>query len=425
MVKRSLVLLILLLLIALPSWAAEPLIIDEGDFLGREDAEAISVFVDAMEQVFSMEIQTFLLVPGEEMQQEEFETLLAEKYPFSNERNLYFAYDHTAGYFYVASTGVEELNSEVLQNTLNEALRTDNQGRISLTIIEFYRGIYDILQAGQGNLASPGVVAETSESDVIDEPKGNLIVPKDDILSPGKVYIEDGAGLWSEEQKEDLRKKATELSNREDMAIILVTTASNPDKSSEAFIEDLAEEKFGIDTDQVAFLIDMDNRNVEVNTSGRAIDVLHDQRIEAILDEIFIGMEDSDYYLAAGNFLKATDRYLSLGIDPNYSGRTEREDNNISPIDGLVGLGAGGLGGLLNFGRVKKSYARKTSPLAFAYQNNLIGGIPLQVGTLLNTRVTQRKIPKATSSGGGGGGSSSTTHSSSSGGTRGGGGRSF
>lgn len=421
MVKRTMIFIIALLLLSLPSWAAEPLIVDEAEFLSEEETEAIGDFIDAMEQIFSMEIGTFLLVPDYQMQEGEFEDFLEENFPFSNERNLYFAYDHVAGFFYAASNGIEELDSQKIQDALDKALATDSQDNAFVTLMGFYRGIYDILQPTLGTPAS----SSSGGAVVIgggDEPTDIIIQSGEETLIEAKVYLEDGANLWTEDQRENLRKAAEKLSSREDIAIVLVTTDNNPDKTSEEFIEDLAEEKFGIDTDQVAFLIDMDNRNFEVNTSGRAIDVFHDQRIESILDELSLAMAEAEYYLAATTFLQEADKYLSLGIDPAYKGRKERRENNLSALDGVIGLGAGGLAGLLNFARVKKSYAKKTSPLGFQYQNNLIGGIPLQAGSLLNKRVTQRKIPKSTGSGSD---KSSSTHTSSSGGTRGGGGRSF
>ncbi|HZK09479.1 MAG TPA: TPM domain-containing protein [Clostridia bacterium] len=408
MVKRSLVILLLMVLLALPSWAVESSIIDEGAFLSAEESQGLQAISEALQEAFSIQTKTFLLIPDEELEEEDFKALLKESFPFTSERSLYFALDGTRGIAYVGSEGIQELDPDTLQKMLDEALAVDFQGKLILPLTRFYSGIFDILQANPQ-------LAATSESE-------EAVADEQEVLAPAKVYLDDGANLWNQEQKDMLFKEATRLSNREDMAILLVTTDYNPDKSSEAFIEDLAEEKFGIDTDQVAFLIDMDNRKIEVNTSGRAIDIIHDDRLEAILDGVYLGMEKEDYFLAGQNFIKETDLYLAQGIDPNYGGRKERGENNLSPLDAILGLGLGGVGGFLNFARVKKSYAKKTAPIDFQYRNNIIGGIPLQAGRPINKRVTQRKIPK---SGGGDGGSSSTTHKSSSGGTRGGGGKSF
>ena len=47
---------------------------------------------------------------------------------------------------------------------------------------------------------------------------------------------------------------------------------------------DLYDELFGINTDGIALLIDMQNRRVHVSTSGAAISAIRDRDIEAIID---------------------------------------------------------------------------------------------------------------------------------------------
>lgn len=250
-----------------------------------------------------------------------------------------------------------------------------------------------------------------------------LSVPPASPVDIGKVFLEDLAGLWSEEEKAALLTQAQALSQKHDLRVALATTADSGSKSSEAYIDDICDAAFGIDTDNVGFLIDMDKRIIHISTSGKAIDYLDDKRIETMLDHAFEDVSASAHFLAAQGFLEDTDQYFVAGIDPNYKGRKERDEpNNLSPLDVLAGLGVGGTGGLGFFTRTKKKYARKALPLSFRYHDQLIGGLVPVQGELLNRRTTSRTI---SSSSGSSGGSSSSTHSSSSGGTHGGGGRSF
>ena len=67
----------------------------------------------------------------------------------------------------------------------------------------------------------------------------------------------------------------------------------------------------------ILFLIDMDNGEAYISTTGIAIRYLTDERIESILDLVFDnGLIDGDYYGAAVGFLKGTEDYLEKGFLP-------------------------------------------------------------------------------------------------------------
>lgn len=231
------------------------------------------------------------------------------------------------------------------------------------------------------------------------------------VLSSGSVYLEDRAELWSPEERNTLLEEAAKLAETYGISVALATTDNSMGKTSEAYIDDMTDEQFGINTDNVGFLIDMQNRRIHISTSGKAIDVLNDNRIEKMLDRTFDQVSDEKYFKAAQVFIKDVGNYF------------EKEGpNELSATDALAGIGVGGASGLGFFTKTKKKYQKKAKPKNFQYVNNLVGGFSPVRGTLLNKRVTSTKI--ASSSGGSSGGGSST-HTSSGGGTHGGGGRSF
>lgn len=234
-----------------------------------------------------------------------------------------------------------------------------------------------------------------------------------EVLSSKLVHLEDLAGLWSEEEARELFESATSLAQDHEIFVTLATTNDSRGKSSEAYIDDLADETFGINTDNVAFLIDMQNRRIHISTSGRAIDILDDKKIEKMLDHTFDKVADEDYFGAGKVFMKDVDKYF-----------VKAGPNKVTAMDALAGLGLGGAGGLGFFTSTRKRYSKKASPLSFQYTNNILGGVRANQGALINRRVTTRTIPSSSSSGGSSGGGS-TTHTSSGGGRHGGGGRSF
>lgn len=429
MVKRILILLGVFLLLVTPlSFAKEVTIVDEDGYLDEEESAALRSFLENLQKAYNLEASVLLITPEKDVEEtEEVFDYLLEKYPLGQGNYIRLAYNIENQVFYGYSQGFEELTSDVQQKVLNEIVSLDLGNRAANYINLYFSKLVPYLGTPSvaDALPTPGVVPEKKqETETAPETK---VEPQQGKEVEAKVYLEDKAGLWSEEEKAKLLHKAEEISKREDVAIVLATTDDNPKASSEAYIDDLTDEHFGVDTNQVGFLIDMDKRKVHIGTSGKAIDILDDARIEAILDVVFTqGMEKKDYFKAADVMLDETATYLAQGVHADYEGRKERtEPNSINLVDGLAGLGLAGGSGLGFFGRVKKRYGRKVAPLAFQYQNNLIGGVVPEGGKLIDRRVTTRVIPKSSGGGGSSGGHSSTTHSSSSGGTHGGGGRSF
>lgn len=430
MVKRVLLLLMMVLLLVTPlSFAKEPTIVDDGGFLTEEEHEQLQFFLNNLQTAFDTDIGVFLLTPERTADSTvEFREYLNEKYSIESEKFIVFAYNAENESFYGFSSGFEHLNSEKQQQILDDVATADLGSRaVSYVNQYFVKAVPFMGDASTALLPTPELGEQSEDEDGQETPtEAAPTESKEEVTREAKVYLEDKADLWSAEEETKLIQKAEEISKKEDVAILLATVDENPKKSAEAYIEDLAEEKFGIDTNQVAFLIDMDNRRVEINTAGKTIDILDDIRIEDMLAKILDqGMKKQDYFRAADLMLDDTANYLAQGVHAEHEGRKERtEPNNLSVTDGLAGLGAAGVGGLGFFGRTKKRYARKAAPLRFQYMNNIIGGLPSGQGRLIDSSTTKRQIPKSTDSGGGGG-RSSTTHRSSSGGTRGGGGASF
>ena len=121
-----------------------------------------------------------------------------------------------------------------------------------------------------------------------------------------KTLVVDEANLMSPDQVLDLNDRANALSQEFNMDIVIVTTDDTGGKSSREFADDYFDYNgygVGPNYDGILFLIDMDNRETYISTTGQGIRYLTDVRIEAVLDRVFdSGLLVGDYYGAALGF---------------------------------------------------------------------------------------------------------------------------
>lgn len=246
-----------------------------------------------------------------------------------------------------------------------------------------------------------------------------------------RQLVYDDANLFDPEEIEKLEQEANSLSNDYNMDIVIVTTNDAKGKSSREYTDDFFDYGGfgrGSDYDGILFLIDMDNREAYISTSGIAIRYLTDARIESVLDEVFDNsLGNGDYYGAALDFLEGTKDYLERGIPQGQYNEPERvkEKNKLTVTDIIISLAGGTIAGAVFYGSTKASYKTPRQGNPYSYKANSIVNLSANTDRLINSFVTTRHIPKPPSSKGGSSTGRSTTHRSSSGRTHGGGGRKF
>lgn len=251
------------------------------------------------------------------------------------------------------------------------------------------------------------------------------------VLNPIMVKAEssrifDHADLFSQEEITELDEEANVLSNNYNMDIVIVTTNDASGKTSREYADDYYDDnEFSIGDDQsgILFLMDMDNREVYISTTGQGIRYLTDQRIESVLESVIdSGMGDGDYYSAARGFLNATEEYLESGIPSDQYSQDEgvEVENSLTFIEGIISFISGLIAAAGFFFITKSRYKMKNPEKPLTFRNNSLVSLALSQDDLIDTAVTRRKIPKPSSDSG-----KSTTHESSSGETHGGGGSKF
>ena len=228
-----------------------------------------------------------------------------------------------------------------------------------------------------------------------------------------KIY--DYANLITKDEEEVLYNKVQEFINKYDMDMAIVTINSNPKSSSMAYADDFYDyNNFGKGTNKTGllFLIDMQNRNMWISTTGDAINIYTDSRINTILDYTYDKISNEDYNGCAEQFIEKASYFANKGLTGGSKVVTvPKMICNSLIFAGLVTIVFICIGLATHRKPKKKKEASNyiTQPLKLSNK----------LDTFLDKHVSKVKIETSSSSGG------SSTHIGSSGTSHGGGGRSF
>ena len=245
--------------------------------------------------------------------------------------------------------------------------------------------------------------------------------------------VYDQADLLSITEEEELQNQAEMMREFWEMNFVIVTTDDAEGKTSREYADDFYDALYP-EEDGILYLLDMDNGEIYLSTSGLAIRYLTDDRIDSILDTAFSYVSDGDYYGTFEAFMNESEYYLSQGIPENqynYDVETGEIDAYEEPMEitlgeFLVALIAALIPAFLTMGVIKAKYQLKFEDFHYDPSANSEIAWSVKSDRLVNKIVTHRRIPKNTEGNGrSGGGSRSSVHHSSGGGSHGGGGRKF
>ncbi|MFA5522954.1 MAG: TPM domain-containing protein [Tissierellales bacterium] len=250
-----------------------------------------------------------------------------------------------------------------------------------------------------------------------------------------KVY--DEADLFSVTEKEALQMKASDLSQRIMLDIVILTIDDNKGKTTSDYADDFYDENgfgYGENYDGLILLINLDDRDVYISTLGKAIKYFTDDRIDSILDKVYIFLSEENYGDGADTFLDEVEYYVQKGVPSNQhsydenTGISTKGNINTSTsqkeslinrllIYLLISIGIGGV----SVGIMALNNKGKTITNQNTYLDSNSFKLITKLDRHVNTSVTFVRINTDSGSKGG----RSTTHRSSSGRSHGGGGRKF
>ncbi|MBR5566398.1 MAG: TPM domain-containing protein [Roseburia sp.] len=245
-------------------------------------------------------------------------------------------------------------------------------------------------------------------------------------------YVNDYAGLLTSDETSELERQIADMREKTDWDIFAVTIYDAGGKSSEAYADDFYDECTSEDSDGILILIDMDNREIYISTSGKASRYLADERIERVFDEGFYYVSEGEYASCISAMLSTAEYFYDSGITQDQYNE-DVETGAISEYRTLTWMEvvpvmflAVGVG-LAIYIIVVKSYSMKGGRYDYPYMK--YGKIDLisQEDRFIRQHVTHHRIQTDNGGRSGGGHSSgrSSTHRSSSGRSHGGGGRRF
>jgi len=237
--------------------------------------------------------------------------------------------------------------------------------------------------------------------------------------------IYDESDLLSDEEEAKLLKKLNRYAGRYDCDIAIVTTNDADSMTAQEYADQYAENLgMAMTSDGYAgilFLIDMDNREIYICTSGKAISYYSDERIQDVLYDSYYRIVEGDYYGCCDKFLRGVRTYM---------GRSTSQSGRMSLTGMLARLAISlGLGGYFTSSMVKKRGGRITTS-ASTYLDVSSSKVTAKQDKLVNRTVTRRRIYRNRNhhpSGGffGGGMGGGGFHMSGGGGHHGGGGMKF
>ena len=253
-------------------------------------------------------------------------------------------------------------------------------------------------------------------------PEGNMLIATND--STSLTYVHDEVGLLEDADRAALNEQLSEISERQQMGVYVVTVQNIGTKTPKLYAADYFEANgFGIGAgeDGVLLMLAMDSRDWAVVTHGAAISTFTDAGQKWITDSIVPDLSDGDYYKAFSRFGEYADQFITQAKtgDPYDVDNLPRARKTAGQI--LKGVGISLIIGLIVafivVKKVKGDYEKAVRYKANASDYLVSGSLQLtgSYDNFMYSNVTSRKIEKESSSSGG-----SSTFSSSSGGTFGG-----
>lgn len=236
--------------------------------------------------------------------------------------------------------------------------------------------------------------------------------------STGNVY--DDAALLDETEAFDIDTKLTDLETATGWECYAFTTVDTAGKTSQEYGE-YAFDDYATGMDGVAFVIDMDNREIAVVHFGEANHYLTDQRVESVLDAGYTYVSDEAYASCLTSMIDEVSDYYEAGI-PNGQYNVTEKTKGLSLLEVLITVAVAVVAAGAVFGGVVGKYQLHWGTYKYDYHSNSKLKLKNQSDHFVNQLVTHHHIQKDPPSGGAG---KTTVHSGAGGRSVGGGSRKF
>ncbi len=232
-----------------------------------------------------------------------------------------------------------------------------------------------------------------------------------------KPRVVDDADLLTYEEEQDLLKKLDEISERQNMDVVVVTTNSLYGQDVTAYADDFYDYN-GYWEDGILLLISMEDRDWALSTKGFGITAFTDKGMEEMMKKVTPALSTGSYYNAFETYADLCDQYITQAVEGDPYDVGNLPAKGVQPFWLPLAAAIGAAFGFGSAGHEKsklKSVRRQRSATSYLVPGSL--DITHSQDHYLFSRTSRVARPKNTSSRGGGG---SSTHISSSGSFHGG-----
>lgn len=240
--------------------------------------------------------------------------------------------------------------------------------------------------------------------------------------SEGHLRLTDEAGLLTDQEKSGLLARLDEVSERQKMDIVIVTTNSLHGSSAMDYADDFYDENgygYGLGKDGVLLLISMEERDWWISTCGYGITAFTDGGIEYLSEQFLKDLSDGKYEAAFQTYISQCDDFITQARKGRPYDRANLPHEPLTPLWILAALGIGLVSALIAVAVMKgRLKTVRSQGAAGSYVREGSMHITDSREFFLYRNVHRTARPKQTSSG-------SSTHTSSSGVSHGGGGGKF
>ena len=242
--------------------------------------------------------------------------------------------------------------------------------------------------------------------------------------------VVDDADLLSYDEEQEIQSMLDEFAEESGWTLFAVTTDDANGMTSEEYADDYVDQN-AFEENGVCFLIDMDNHEIYMSTTGSAIRILTDHRIDSIMDDSYEYAGDGEYAKCFETMIRETEDSFHEGIESgqyNYdrdTGEISKAPNRLTVWDMLISLIAAAVAGGAVIAVIAGKYRLKFGGWQYDFKSNSRLDLTNKTDRLVNTFRTAHHIQRESGGGSGSSGARSTTHHSSGGGTHGGGGHKF
>ena len=240
-----------------------------------------------------------------------------------------------------------------------------------------------------------------------------------------KIY--DFADLLTPSEEEEIYQQVNQFINKTNFDLAIVTINDNNKLSAMEYADDFYDyNDFGTDAEYsgILFLIDMDTREIYMSTTGKAIAMYSDSRIDMTLDAIYQEFSERHYMQGITKFVTIIENYDTMGLPSNKDSQYAISDTGeiYREFPWLIVLGAPLAITIIVIGiMIHKNKLVRVATSSREYLDKDSLKMRVVTDRLIFTNTVA--VPLSTSSSSGGGGSSH--HSGSSGRSHGGGGHRF